>query len=69
MLFGSQEGALQLWNVKTKKMVYAFKGWGSPITSVEQSPAVDVVAVGLVRLTLLLSPFCHFFLLYLWKQT
>jgi len=54
MLFGSQEGKLQLWNLKTKKLIFTFKGWGSPVTCVEQSPAVDVVAVGLV------SPF-HFF--------
>lgn len=47
MLFCSQEGAMQLWNLKTKKLVYAFKGWGSPIISVAQSPAVDVIGVGL----------------------
>jgi U3 small nucleolar RNA-associated protein 21 len=48
MLIGTEEGGMQLWNLKTKKMVYSFKGWGSPIWCCEQSPAVDVVAVGLV---------------------
>lgn len=49
MLFGSQEGTIQLWNLKTKKLVYGFKGWGSPVLCIEPSPAIDVVAVGLVR--------------------
>lgn len=47
ILVGSDEGALQLWNVHTMKRIYTFKGWGSPVTSLEQSPAVDVVGVGL----------------------
>ncbi|DBA00249.1 TPA: hypothetical protein N0F65_007893, partial [Lagenidium giganteum] len=47
ILVGSDEGALQLWNVRTMKCIYSFAGWGSAVTSLEQSPAVDVVAVGL----------------------
>ena len=42
------EGRMQLWNIRTRKAVYAFKGWpGTAINVVEQSPVVDVVAVGL----------------------
>lgn len=47
ILVGSEEGELQLWNVRKMKCIYAFKGWKSPVVSLEQSPAVDVVGVGL----------------------
>lgn len=46
VILGSQEGNLQLWNVNTKKKLYDFKGWNSPITCCVSSPALDVVAVG-----------------------
>ena len=42
------EGDMELWNVRTLKRVYRFKGWGgTAINVVEQSPVADVVAVGL----------------------
>ncbi|RZF37096.1 hypothetical protein LSTR_LSTR013792 [Laodelphax striatellus] len=47
ILLGSEQGELQLWNIKTSKMIYKFRGWGSPVTVLEQAPAVDVVGVGL----------------------
>lgn len=46
VIFGSQEGNLQLWNVNTKKNLYDFKGWNSPISCCVSSPALDVVVVG-----------------------
>ncbi|WCJ34926.1 transducin family protein / WD-40 repeat family protein [Euphorbia peplus] len=46
VVLGSQEGSLQLWNISTKKKLYEFKGWNSPITSCVSSPALDVIAVG-----------------------
>lgn len=46
IIIGSQEGSLQLWNISTKKKLYDFKGWKSPITCCLSSPALDVVAVG-----------------------
>ena len=48
VLFGSEQGQMQLWNLKQSKLVYMFRGWGSSIISLEQAPAIDVVAVGLV---------------------
>ena len=36
MVLGSQQGALQLWNLRTNKLIYAFKGWGSPVTAIVQ---------------------------------
>jgi U3 small nucleolar RNA-associated protein 21 len=47
ILIASHEGEMQLWNIKKRKLVFTFKGWGSPIVTVEQSPAIDVVGVGL----------------------
>lgn len=41
--------ASQLWNIKTFKMIHSFAGWGSAVVSMAQSPAIDVVALGLVR--------------------
>lgn len=47
ILFGSEQGSLQLWNIRTATLVHTFAGWGSAVTALEQSPAVDVVAIGL----------------------
>eukprot|EP00043_Microstomoeca_roanoka_P019431 m.218630 g.218630 ORF g.218630 m.218630 type:complete len:933 (-) comp16994_c1_seq1:59-2857(-) len=47
VLFGSKQGSLQLWNLRTRTLLYTFKGWGSGVTSIAQSPLVDVVGIGL----------------------
>lgn len=47
ILLGSEQGGLQLWNVKSNKLLYTFSGWGSGVTVLQQAPAVDVIAVGL----------------------
>lgn len=47
VLLGSKQGQLQLWNVRTSKLIYTFAGWGSPVLCLAQSPAVDVVGAGL----------------------
>ncbi|XP_062509636.1 WD repeat-containing protein 36-like [Corticium candelabrum] len=47
ILFGSHQGSMQLWNIKTNQLIFTFKGWNSPVTSIVQAPAVDVVGVGL----------------------
>ncbi|KAJ7986988.1 hypothetical protein DPEC_G00334090 [Dallia pectoralis] len=47
ILFGSCQGGLQLWNVKSNKLLYTFPGWASGVTVLQQTPAVDVVGVGL----------------------
>lgn len=46
VLLGSSQGALQLWNVKTSKLLFTFPGWSAGVTVLQQSPAVDVVGVG-----------------------
>ena len=47
VLLGSTQGSLQLWNLKSAKQVFVYDGWNSPVTILEQAPAIDVVAVGL----------------------
>ncbi|XP_069023741.1 WD repeat-containing protein 36 isoform X1 [Embiotoca jacksoni] len=46
VLLGSSQGALQLWNIKTSKLLFTFAGWSAGVTVLQQSPAVDVVGVG-----------------------
>ncbi|XP_027526997.1 WD repeat-containing protein 36 [Neopelma chrysocephalum] len=48
ILLGSEQGSLQLWNIRSNKLLYSFPGWGFTVTALAQAPAVDVVAVGLV---------------------
>ncbi|KAL4707333.1 hypothetical protein ACJJTC_019871 [Scirpophaga incertulas] len=47
ILLGSQQGQLQLWNVRTSKLVFTFRGWGTSVNVIEAAPAVDVVAIAL----------------------
>jgi len=47
ILIGFESGESQLWNLKTKKLLYTFKGWSSKIMCFEQSPVLDVLAFGL----------------------
>ena len=47
VLLGSRQGQLQLWNIRTSKLIYTFAGWGSPVLCLSQSPAIDVVGMGL----------------------
>lgn len=46
ILVGSEQGGLQLWNIRHAKLIHTFQGLSSKITVMEQSPALDVVAVG-----------------------
>ncbi|XP_040613975.1 WD repeat-containing protein 36 isoform X2 [Mesocricetus auratus] len=48
ILLGSEQGSLQLWNVKSNKLLYTFPGWKVGVTALQQAPAVDVVAIGLM---------------------
>ncbi|XP_077146374.1 WD repeat-containing protein 36 [Ranitomeya variabilis] len=47
ILLGCQQGSLQLWNVKSNKLLFTFPGWQTGVTVLQQAPAVDVVAIGL----------------------
>ncbi|CRK95005.1 CLUMA_CG008491, isoform A, partial [Clunio marinus] len=47
VLIGSEQGNLQLWNVRHGKLIYTYKGFESKVTVLEQAPALDVAGVGL----------------------
>ena len=47
VLVGGTTGKMQLCNLRTRKCIYQFEGWGASVTAIEPSPAVDVAAVGL----------------------
>ncbi|KAL1412861.1 rRNA-processing protein utp21 [Vanrija albida] len=50
ILVGSKEGELALWNIRTGSLIHTFPSFTpsapSPVTTIVQSPAVDVVGVG-----------------------
>lgn len=46
-LFGSRQGTLLLMNLKTNSVIYKYEGWRSSVTVLQQSPALDVVGIGL----------------------
>ncbi|KAI8834318.1 WD40-repeat-containing domain protein [Chytridium lagenaria] len=46
VLVGSQDGLLQLWNIHSKKMLFQFPSFDSPITALENTLALDVISVG-----------------------
>ena len=55
LLHGSRQGSLKLYNLKTEKQIYRFKGWdgGSAVTCLTPCPSVlDAVAVGLASGTI-----------------
>lgn len=49
ILLGSKQGQLQLWNLKTCKLLYTFAGWDSEVVTMEQAPAQDVIGIGLAN--------------------
>lgn len=47
IVLGSSDGRLQLWNIAHLKLIYDFPKWtDSAITVIEQSPSIDVLAIG-----------------------
>ncbi|KAJ3134339.1 WD repeat-containing protein 36 [Geranomyces variabilis] len=48
ILLASQQGSMQLWNIRTLRLLHEFASLGSPITFMTQAPAVDVIAIGLL---------------------
>lgn len=47
ILLGSEQGYLNLLNIQSQSIIYTFKGWGSGVTALVQSPALDVIGIGL----------------------
>eukprot|EP00037_Helgoeca_nana_P000952 m.24549 g.24549 ORF g.24549 m.24549 type:complete len:919 (+) comp11276_c0_seq1:225-2981(+) len=46
VLLGSRQGRLQIWNVRSRRMVFEFAGHRSAVSCLEPAPVLDVVAVG-----------------------
>ncbi|ORY41587.1 WD40 repeat-like protein [Rhizoclosmatium globosum] len=46
ILVASADGRLQLWNFASLTMIYEFPSLSSPILTLAQSPAIDVIAIG-----------------------
>ncbi|OXB79497.1 UNVERIFIED_CONTAM: hypothetical protein H355_013893 [Colinus virginianus] len=40
ILLGSEQGGLQLWNIRSNKLLYSFPGWGLGVTALAQSPVM-----------------------------
>ncbi|XP_058062209.1 WD repeat-containing protein 36 [Anopheles bellator] len=47
VLLGSAQGGLQLWNLKSGKLVHTFESFNSKVLQLVQAPAIDVIAIGL----------------------
>ncbi len=47
VLVASGKGQMKLINLKSSKIIHDFEGWDSGVGVLEQSPAVDVVGIGL----------------------
>ncbi|KAJ1968708.1 rRNA-processing protein utp21 [Dispira parvispora] len=54
IVVGGSNGALQIWNLKTNKLLYETAALGSAVTALVQSPVVDVLAIGLADGTIAL---------------
>ncbi|KAJ2994757.1 hypothetical protein HDV02_001333 [Globomyces sp. JEL0801] len=48
VLIASSDGHLQLWNIRNMKLLFSFPKFSHPITSLVQSPSIDVIAIGLL---------------------
>lgn len=47
IVLGSQQGLLQLWNIKKSALVHTFQRFDTRIDVLEPAPAMDVIALGL----------------------
>ena len=47
ILLGRESGVVQIWNIRTGKLIYETESFGSAVTCLAQSPALDVIGIGL----------------------
>lgn len=47
VIVGTEEGVMQLWNIRSQRLLYSFPSFGAAITCLEPSTALDVAAIGL----------------------
>ncbi|XP_063688170.1 WD repeat-containing protein 36-like [Bolinopsis microptera] len=59
VLLGNKDGVMELWNVRTLKLIHQFKPLGSAVTVLTQSPGIDIIGVGLKSGEILLHNLKH----------
>jgi U3 small nucleolar RNA-associated protein 21 len=47
IILGRESGVVQIWNIRTGKLIYETESFGSAVTCLAQSPALDVIGIGL----------------------
>ncbi|KAG5440145.1 hypothetical protein PCANB_001714 [Pneumocystis canis] len=47
LVLGKIDGTLEIWNIRTMKIIYTFPSFKAAITCLEQSPALDIISIGL----------------------
>lgn len=47
LVLGKIDGTLEIWNIRTVKIVYKFQSFKAAITCLEQSPVLDIISIGL----------------------
>ncbi|KAG4304068.1 hypothetical protein PORY_002591 [Pneumocystis oryctolagi] len=48
LILGKIDGTLELWNIRTMKIIYTFSSFNASVTCLEQSPALDIISIGLI---------------------
>ncbi|CCJ29734.1 unnamed protein product [Pneumocystis jirovecii] len=48
LVLGKIDGTLEIWNIRTMKIVYTFSSFKAVITCLEQSPVLDIISIGLI---------------------
>ncbi|ORY77711.1 hypothetical protein BCR37DRAFT_350722 [Protomyces lactucae-debilis] len=54
IVVANSDGVLQLWNIRTAKLVFQGDSFGEQITCLASSPVIDVIALGLLDGTVIL---------------
>ncbi|EMR10637.1 hypothetical protein PNEG_01338 [Pneumocystis murina B123] len=48
-ILGKKDGTLQIWNIRTGKLIHQFSSFKFSITCLEQPPVLDIIAIGLAN--------------------
>ncbi|XP_037229737.1 WD repeat-containing protein 36 [Falco rusticolus] len=57
ILLGSEQGSLQLWNIRSNKLLYSFPGWHLAVTTLEQ---VSIFSILFSYMTVVLGKTCKY---------
>ncbi|KAG5513227.1 hypothetical protein PMAC_001597 [Pneumocystis sp. 'macacae'] len=48
LVLGKIDGTLEIWNIRTTKIIYTFSSFKAAIICLEQSPVLDIISIGLI---------------------